>query len=156
MTSRKKWQRGNSLVEFALASAFLFPALVGTFQLGFAFYTYNMLQSAVVNGARYGAYRTYRCLNGAPDVTKVKTAIQNMTVYGTPNSAGATIPVVPGLSPSNVNVTFTLSSTQIPTAVTVSISSYTVNFVFSNFRLTGRPKYTIPYLGRYAIEESEP
>ncbi len=149
-------ERGNAMVEFALASVVLIPVMTGAFQFGYSFYTYNLLQSAVSNGGRYAAFRTYRCLNGATDVTKVKQAIQNMCVYGTPSPSGADKPVVAGLAPSNIDVTFTLSSTQVPTAVSVSVNRFTVKAIFKNYTLTGKPKLSLPYLGRYAPEESEP
>jgi len=144
------------MVEFALASAILIPAMAGSFQFGHTFYTYNLLQSAVANGGRYAAFRTYRCQAGATDVTKVKTAIQNMTVYGSPTAPSGSVPVVKGLTPSAINVTFTLNAQQIPTAVTVSVSSFQVDSVFKKYTFTGKPKYQVPYLGRYAANESEP
>ena len=155
MTKRKKGQSGNAMLEFALASAVLLPCMMGAFQFGYTFYTYNLLESAISNGSRYGAYRTYRSLAGATDITKVKTAIQNMTVYGTTTMPVDAVPVVKGLRPSDIDVNFTLTGSGIPTAVTVSVKSYKLDSVFKKYTLTGKPKATLPYLGRYAPEESE-
>lgn len=156
MMFRGKNRRGNAVVEFAIASAILIPTLAGTFQFGFSFYRYNLLQTAVANGGMYGAYRTYRAENGATDIAKVKAAIQNMAVYGTPAPSGTPVPVVPGLKPSDIDVTYTLTALQIPTAVTVKVKSYKVNALFHEYAIAGKPKFTAPFLGRYAPEESEP
>jgi Flp pilus assembly protein TadG len=149
-------QRGNAFIEFALAAGILLPVMAGTFQFGYTFYTYNLLQAAVSNGGRYAAYRTYRCLAGATDLNKFREAVQNMTVYGTPAPASSAVPVVRGLRPSDIEVTFTLSASQVPTAVTVRVTQYTVNALFGKYTFRGYPTFTMPYLGRYAPEESEP
>ncbi len=107
-------QRGNASIEFALAAGILLPVMAGTFQFGYTFYTYNLLQAAVSNGGRCAAYRTYRCLAGATDLDKFRQAVQNMTVYGTPAPASSAVPVLRGLRPSDIEVTFTLSATQGP------------------------------------------
>jgi len=79
-----------------------------------------------------------------------------MTVYGTPTPASSSVPVVKGLKPSDVEVLFTLTATQVPTLVTVRVKSFTVNGLFGKYTFSGYPTYTVPYLGRYAPEESEP
>lgn len=152
----RKRQRGNAFIEFALAAGILLPVMAGTFQFGYTFYAYNLLQAAVSNGGRYAAYRTYRCLAGETDIAKFRLAVQNMTVYGTPAPATSAVPVVRGLRPSDIEVTFTLTATQIPTAVTVRVRQYTINALFGSYTFRGYPTYTVPYLGRYAPEESEP
>lgn len=149
-------QCGNAIIEFALAAAILLPVMMGTFQFGYTFYTYNLLESAVSNGGRYAAYRTYRSLSGQTDVNKFRLAVQNMTVYGSPAPAASPVPVVKGLKPSDIEVLFTLTATQIPTFVTVRVKSFAVDGVFGSFTFTGYPTCTVPYLGRYAPEESEP
>jgi Flp pilus assembly protein TadG len=156
MMSRRNRQGGNAILELAIASAVLFPVMAGTFQFGYTFYAYNLLESAVANGGRYAAFRTYRCHGGSTDITKVKTAIKNMTVYSSPAASGDLVPVVRGLTPAAIDVSFTLNAQQIPTAVTVSVNSFTVQSVFQNYTFTGKPRCTIPFLGRYAPEESEP
>ncbi|GIU76116.1 MAG: hypothetical protein KatS3mg004_3203 [Bryobacteraceae bacterium] len=152
----RKRQRGNAFIEFAMAAGILLPVMMGTFQFGYTFYTYNLLQSAVSNGGRYAAYRTYRCLAGQTDVAKFKQAVQNMAVYGTPSPPASAVPVVKGLKPSDIEVIVTLASTQVPTAVTVRVKSFRVNGIFGKYTFNGYPTYTVPYLGRYAPEEAEP
>jgi Flp pilus assembly protein TadG len=156
MMLRRRRQSGNAMIEFALSCAVLIPVMAGSFQFGYTFYTYNLLQSAVSNGGRYAAFRTYRSMSGATDITKVKTAIKNMTVYGSPAISEDSVPVVKGLTPAAIDVAFTLNAQQIPTTVIVSVNRFTVNSVFQNYTFVGKPKYTAPFIGRYAPEESEP
>ncbi len=156
MRHARNRRRGNAFIEFALAAGLLLPVMMGTFQFGYTFYTYNLLQSAVSNGGRYAAYRTYRCLAGQTDANKFRLAVQNMTVYGSPAPASNSVPVVKGLKPADIDVLFTLTSTQIPTTVTVRVKAYTVNGVFGSYTFKGYPTFTVPFLGRYAPEESEP
>lgn len=149
-------RRGNAFIEFAMAAGLLLPVMMGAFQFGYTFYAYNLLQSAVSNGGRYAGYRTYRCASGQTDVNKFRLAVQNMTVYGSPSPASSAAPVVKGLKPADIEVLFTLTAAQIPTTVTVRVKSYTVDGVFGKYTFTGYPTFTMPYLGRYAPEESEP
>jgi Flp pilus assembly protein TadG len=148
-------KRGNAMLEFAISAGVLIPCLAGTFQFGFGMYTYNRLQSAVDDGGRYGALRTYRTLLGSTDTDKVKLAIKNVVVYGTPTPTNSSVPVVNGIGTGNVNVAFSPTS-GVPTSVTVNITSFAVDTIFSSYTFTGKPVVTFPYLGRYAPEESEP
>lgn len=154
MMSRRRRQFGNAMVEFAVASAILLPCMGGTFQFGYTFYTYNLLESAAANGARYGAYRTYRSAS-AGDITKVKLAIKNMAVYGTPTPAAKAIPVVRNLTPANIQVDYTLDAAGLPLRVSVSVTNFNLNAIFKTIKLNGKPKAALPFLGRYAPEESE-
>lgn len=152
----RKGRRGNSLVEFALSSSLLIVSFSAAFQFGFAFYRYNVLESAVSAGARYASLRTYRRLAGASDIEKVKAAVRNMVVYGTPAPDGTATPVIPGLAANAVQVTYSESATGVPMSVTVRISTLAIDAVFKQFTLTGKPVATFPFLGRYAPQESEP
>ncbi|SRR5258706_8065180 len=149
-------KRGNAMLEFALSAGVLIPCLTGTFQFGYGMYNYNKLQSAVGEGGRYASLRTYRTLLGATDTDKVKLAVKNMVVYGTPSPTGSSVPLVSGLGTSNVSVDYTTTSTGAPTSVTVKISSFAVDTIFTSFTFTGKPVVTYPFIGRYATEESEP
>lgn len=156
MTERKRKRcRGNSLVEFALSSTIFILSFSGAFQFGYGFYRYNQLQSAVAGGARYASLKTYRTLRGQLDVNANKTAVANVVVYGTPTAAGNAAPAIPGLSTGAVDVTYTLSPAGIPTSVKVSMQSMTIDAVFKQFTLTGKPHVTFPYMGRYAPNEAE-
>jgi Flp pilus assembly protein TadG len=142
------------MVEFAIASTVLFPCMMGAFMYGHTFYTYNLLESSVANGARYGAFRTYRS-DTAADIEKGKVAIRNMTVYGTPSPGDQAVPLVKNLALANVEVNYIVNAKQIPLSVTVSVKNFAVKSVFNDFQLKDKPRVTLPYLGRYAPNESE-
>ena len=144
---------GNVMLEFALGAGILVSAFVGTFQFGYTFLQYNNLQSAVARGARYASLIDYHSANDTPS-TDFQTAVQNMVLYGSP-SAGTT-PVVPGLTASEVVVTVCGIATVcsgfgsalgVPQEITVSISGYTINSVFAQTTLSGKPAVTFAYQG---------
>lgn len=143
-------RRGHALIELAVSAAVMVSCLAGTFQFGYTFYIYNQLVTAVGNGGRYAAMRTYR-----RDVEKSRTAIQNMVVYGNSRPENMT-PVVPNLRPDQVEVEWVKDKSGAPTAVRVAIRNYPVNAVFKTISLDGRPGVEFPYVGRYAPEEREP
>jgi Flp pilus assembly protein TadG len=141
------------MLEFAIGSSLLVSAFVGTFQFGYTFLQYNNMENAVIRGARYASLIGYNSPNDTP-ATDFQTAVQNMVLYGAP-TAGTT-PIVPGLSASNVSVTACGISTVcpgytsvlgIPQEVTVSITGFTLNSVFSSYSLSGKPFATFTYQG---------
>jgi len=140
-----KPQRGNALVEFALAFSLLFPLLYIVFQFGYSFFIYNELNAAVREGARFASYKTYNSATASPSGSFI-SAVQNAVVYGDP--AGGTTPVVPSLAPGNVRVTVTFAS-GVPAVVTVSIQNFSVNAVFTTYALN-KPSVSFPYTGVYA------
>src|SRR6185295_3771716 len=115
--------RGSAMVEFALSVSLLVPVLVGVFQFGYAFYTYNRLIVAIRSGARYAALRTYDSSTSTPTDAYL-SAVRNAVVYGNPN--GGTDPVVPGLSTGQVAVTITMDKS-LPDMATVYLTSFTAN-----------------------------
>ena len=136
-------RRGNAMLEFAISAAVLLPAFAGTFQYGYTFYTYNKLESAIRGGARYASMRSYDSSTSTPS-TAFATAVQNVVVYG--NSAGTGSPIAPGLATSNVEVLPTMKG-GIPLTMTVRITGYQVNAVFSNFTFNSKPSTTFSYTG---------
>src|SRR5258705_10156620 len=106
----RRSRKGSAILEFALSAGVLIPILTGTFQFGYGLYSYNKLQSHIDDGGRYAANRTYRSLLGATDTAKVKLAIQNVVVYGTPSPANGSIPAVSGLGTGNVSVSYAVTS----------------------------------------------
>lgn len=142
---KRRNQRGNALIEAALAFTILFPVFLGTFQFGLAFYYYNELVNAVRAGARYGSYRTYDSPSSTPSSTYV-AAVRNMTVFGHPG--GGTRPVVRGLTLNHINVTVQHVS-GVPRYVRVAINQFPMNVVLTTFRVS-RPSAVFPYLGVYA------
>jgi Flp pilus assembly protein TadG len=141
------------MLEFAIGSGVLVAVFVGTFQFGFSLLQYNSLENAVVRGAHYAALIDYNSASDTPD-SAFQTAVQNMVLYGTP-TAGTT-PVLPGLTSSNVSVTACGITTVcpgyaialgIPQEIHVSITGYTINSVFAQTTLNGKPSAIFPYQG---------
>ena len=142
---RRRKSGGNALIEFALAFGFLFPVLTGTFQFGYAFFVYNELQTAVREGARYAAFKTYDSGSSTPSAA-FTTSVQNAVVYGNP--AGGTTPIVPNLTTNNVNLTVTWTN-GMPTQMVVSIQNYTIDAFLRTFTIN-KPSASFNYVGVYA------
>ncbi len=103
------------MVEFALAVGLLLPLLFGTFEFGYAFYTYNRLVAAVREGGRYASLRVYDSSTTTPSDTYL-TAVKNAVVYGDP--AGSGTPVVSGLTTDKVGVSVVMDK-GVPDMITV-------------------------------------
>jgi Flp pilus assembly protein TadG len=149
-----KSERGHAMLELAVSATVMVSCLAGTFQFGYTFYVYNQLVTAVGNGGRYAAMRTYRAAT-PQDVDKGSQAIRNMVAYGDAQPAAGASPVVPNLTPDQVDVRWVTNESGAPTAVDISIRNFTVNAVFKSFTFTGRPGVEFPYVGRYAPSEQE-
>ena len=134
---------GNIMIEFALGSGILVMAFVGTFQFGYTFLQYNNLENAVARGARYASLIPYDSPTTAPSGT-FSSAVKNMVLYG--SSTAGTSPALPGLAPTNVNLTVTFTN-GVPSAMTISVSGYSINSIFATSTLTNKPKITYAYQG---------
>jgi len=143
------------MLELAISAGVMVSCLVGTFQFGYTFYTYNQLVSAVGNGARYAAQRTYRAAT-SDDIERGNAAIRNMVVYGDPQPSADAVPVVPKLTPHHVEVRWLLAGDSAPVSVNVTIKGYTMDAIFRSFTFEGRPSVEFPYVGKYAAAEREP
>lgn len=141
ITANKKSERGNALLEFALGFALLWALFAGLYQFGYSFYVYNAVMTSVENAAELGSKMTYDTANPS----RFTTAVTNMVLYG--NTTAGAKPIVPGLSSSNVNINLNLKSS-IPTGVTVSISNYSVDCLFTKFTFNGKPRATAVYMGQ--------
>ena len=150
-----KRERGHAMLELAVSAAVMVSFLAGTFQFGYTFYVYNQLVTAVGNGGRYAAMRTYRAAS-EQDIEKGRAAIRNMVVYGDSRPAGGAVPVVANFSPDQVDVEWTKGESGAPEWVSVSIREFTVDAVFAKFTFRGRPGVEFPFVGRYAPTEHEP
>jgi Flp pilus assembly protein TadG len=144
-------ERGNTVVELALGVGILSAVFTGTFQYGYTFYVYNNVQTAVNNGAKYAALRTYEQTTNSPS-TCFTTAVQDMVAYGDPTGT-TTTPVAPGLAPSDVVLSVTFSN-GVPSQMQVNITNYSINSVFGSVNFTNKPSATYPFLGRYAPTNS--
>lgn len=143
--AKRRRQGGNAIIEFALAFGFLFPAVTGTFQFGYAFFVYNELQNAVREGARYAGFKTYESSSSTP-TTAFTNEVKNSVVYGNP--AGGTVPVVQNLTTDNVLVTVNWVN-GVPGSITVSIQNYTLDAFLKTFTIS-KPSATFSYMGVYA------
>jgi Flp pilus assembly protein TadG len=148
-------QRGHAMIELAVSAAVMVSCLAGTVQFGYTFYIYNELVSAVGNGGRYAAMRTYRAASPA-DIEKGKAAIRNMVVYGDTRPAPNALPQVANLKPEQVQVDWVMDESGKPVYANISIADYKVDAAFGMFRFTGKPAVEYPFVGRYAPSESEP
>lgn len=143
------------MIELAVSAAVMVSCVAGTVQFGYTFYVYNQLVTAVGNGGRYAAMRTYRAA-GSRDIEKGKEAIRNMVVFGDSRPATGVAPQVAYLKPEQVQVDWVMDESGKPAAVNVSIIDYTVDAAFGMFRFTGKPAVEYPFVGRFAPSESEP
>jgi hypothetical protein len=143
------------MIELAFSAGVMVACLAGTFQFGYTFYIYDELVSAVGNGARYAASRTYRAASAA-DIERGKAAIRNMVVYGNSRPEPGAAPVAPNLKPENVQVSWVKGENGAPAAVDLSIVQYAVDAMFGSFTFDRRPEAEFPFVGRYAPSESEP
>jgi Flp pilus assembly protein TadG len=139
-------ESGNALVEFAIGGTMLVTVFAGVFQFGYTFYVYNNVQTAVNNGAKYAALRSYENTDNSPS-SWFTTAVQDMVAYGDPTGTSTTS-VAPGLTPAKVSLAVTFTN-GVPSQMQVYIGSYTINSIFASYTLTNKPSATYPYLGRY-------
>lgn len=155
MTTNRRGQRGHAMLELAVSAGVLLTLLAGTFQFGYTFYLYNKLVTAVGNGARYAAQRTYRSAT-TQDLDRGVSAIRNMVVYGDPQPVSDAQPVVPNLTPQQIEVNWVKADDGAPSAVALAVRNYSVDAVFHSFTFDRRPTVEFPYVGRYAPAEREP
>lgn len=149
----RKRERGSSVLEFALSWSVLWILFASVFQFGYSFYVYNILQTSVANACAMAAKMEYDAGNVSAYVTKVA----NLAIYG--DVSAGTRPVAFGLTAGtctqsgavwtcgNVKITPNTDASGVPTDVTVAITGYRINVVFSSFTFNGKPRATAAYLG---------
>lgn len=152
LRNQSRRRRGNAIIEFALASSILFPTFAGVFQFGYTFYTYNTLQGSVRAAARFASVRQYTATTSTP-ASEYSSEIKNMVVYGKPNpvltaAPGVTvdIPVTNGLTADNVSLDIVMNGS-IPKTITVKVTNFTIDAIFSKFTFNGKPAATFWYNG---------
>jgi hypothetical protein len=132
--------RGSALIEFAGSLILLAVMFAGIFEIGYSFYAYGTLETAVRAGARYAALQPRGA--GAVVAPATANAVRNLVVYGDPAPADRTKPVVPGLTTEHVEL---ISG---PDASTVSLRGFEVDALFMKVKLDGRPTVTFPVTTR--------
>jgi len=148
-------QRGHAMLELAISIGVMVTCLGGTFEFGYTFFIYNQLVTAVGNGGRYAAMRSYRAAT-PEDIEKGKEAIRNMVVFGDSRPAPGAVPQVVNLKPEQIKVEWVPGENGAPAAVNVSLTEYKVDAVFKQFTFNGKPAVEFPFVGRYAPAEREP
>ena len=146
MLAPRRRRRGNVLIEFSIAVSLLVTVLAGVWQFGYSFYLYNSLESAVRDGARYASLTAYD--GGVSNGAAFHSRVKNMVVYGNPEPAAAALPVVPGLTPEQVSVTEQFRGAT-PERVEVRVEDFPIQTIFRTFTLSGKPRCSFAYLGRY-------
>jgi len=139
---RRKSERGNALLEFALGFSLLWMLFSGVYQIGYAYYIYDRLTVATADAVQLGSRLPYD--TGSPST--FSTALKNMVLYG--SETAGTYPIVPNLTAANVAVDPHLDSNGIPRYVTVNITGYTINALFTSFSLPNKPGATGLYYGQ--------
>ncbi len=155
---RRRGERGNALIEFALSAILLVSLFIGAFQFGYTFYVYSKLQVAVRNGARYGSVR--KLLTGiSASIGIYQTAVKQMVVYGNPAATAGTA-VAPGLTTGMVAVSITnaagtaASDAVPPDRLQVSINGYNLDALFRTYSFS-KPVEAFPYVGRWTPGDTE-
>jgi Flp pilus assembly protein TadG len=140
---RRKKQSGVAVIEFALILPFMLLLTATTTEFGRAIYEYSILAKAVRDGARYLSVQT-----PGTHITEAR----NLIVYG--NTAGTGTPLAIGLTTSNVpNPTWqTAGTAPVINTVTVQISGYTFNSIFST--VLGLPFGAVTFSGVQATMRS--
>ena len=152
-TTSRRGRRGNAMVEFALSFGILFAAFTGVYQFGYAYYTYNNLETAIRAAGRYAAERTYDSASSTPS-TAYTDAVRNMVLTGDPTTPPRGVNQQEGkyaivrVNPDNIRVRMTFVD-NVPAEVTVDVVNYPMDAFFKSFTLNGKPAVTFPFIGRW-------
>ena len=118
-------ERGTQLVELALVLPILMGLFAATAEFGRYFYNYSTLAKATRAGARYLATAPVKSVSAGQGGNAVEDAkAKRLVVYGDPNAADGSRPVVPGLKPENVDLVREGPILSVPDTVTVRIVNY--------------------------------
>lgn len=108
--TRRRGERGETLVEFAFASLIFFTFIFGVLQFGLAIWKYNLVSGLAHDGARYAAVHGQN--SGSPKTAaQVDSYIQGLAYGMTVTTTGTDNPSVkiPGDTVS-VTVSYTLAT----------------------------------------------
>jgi len=129
-TTKKRNQRGSTLMEFAIGATVFLMVTFGVLEFGRALWTHNALTDAARRAARYAINQPASTPPGTKttgsDVGPSITAIKNVAVYGDP--AGGSSPLVNGLTAANLTVEYNNFGVGEGT-VAVKITTYHFQFV---------------------------
>ena len=141
--------RGVQLVELAIVLPVLFVLCAGVVEFGRYFYEYTTAAKGARAGARYLASKSATSVG-----TNWQANAKNLVVYG--NTAGSGTPILPGLSPANVDVQYSGGVAAVPDMVKISIVNYKHQPVFDigtllkipslSLNVNVKPSVTMRYL----------
>ena len=126
-------ERGTQLIELALVLPIMLALFAATAEFGRYFYTYSTLARATRAGARYLATTPINAYGagGGYNKTGEDAKAKNLVVYGDPNAATGSKPVLPGLTVDNVELTRAGKIASVPDTVTVRIVNYKYTPLFN-------------------------
>jgi Flp pilus assembly protein TadG len=102
----KRSERGQTLVEFALATAVILTVVFGLIDLGRALYTYNWVADSARKGARFMMVRGNMCRTNMPDDLQVTPCPATQT-----DSLNYVKSLALGLDQSKISVSTTCQAT---------------------------------------------
>lgn len=114
-------ERGTQLVELAITLPLLLMMFAAVAEFGRYFHTYATLSKATRAGSRYLSSVPVKA-GGANAAEDAKA--RRLVVYGDPNAADGSKPLMPGLTVGNVELRREGKSTTVPDTVTVRIVGY--------------------------------
>src|SRR5262245_41425093 len=133
-------EHGVQLVEIAIVVPILLMLFAAAGEFGRYFYEYTTLAKAARVGGRFMAAKSIDSVS-----TNWVAQTKNLVVYG--NTDGSGTPVLPGLTTSNVNVTFAggtyNAGNGVPTTVTVSFVNYKHKTIFDLGKLINSKKLSL-------------
>jgi len=136
-------ESGTQLVELALVLPILLALFAATAEFGRYFYSYSTLAKATRAGARMMATTTLKDVTPKGLANNLQDArIRRLVVYGDPNAAEGSRPVVPGLRPENVDLVREGPIQTVPNTVTVRIVNYNYTPVINLGSFSGKLNWT--------------
>ena len=142
LVRRRSRQAGNFTLEFAISFALIWGLMTSVYGLGQALFTYNRLQVAVSNAARFAGR------DGITAATSTyRTRVKNQAVFGNPEGSGTAL--VPGLTTDKIDVAIEGDGAGVPRNVTVKVTSFPLDGVFWKTTIANKPQITTRYAGRY-------
>jgi len=138
-------RKGSGLIEFALGFSALVILLVGMVEIAVTMVMMNQLTAAVRSGARFAS-----TVDFDDPGNRFVNQIRNVVVYGVPLPGEETQPAAPGLTPSNVVVTWERDAAGAPRSITVSLHAYRVPLFFGEHELDNRPRMTVQHSGAWS------
>ncbi len=107
LSESRRQEKGQAIVEFALASLVFFMTIFGTLEFGVAVWQYNMVSNLAQEGARWASVRGTTSTISNATQGAVQTFVQNRSVGINPTVT--TNPTTVGAPGSTISVTVTQS-----------------------------------------------